>query len=131
MSRKYNLSFAELIDRLTIVIQKIVFSENDEMRKSFVEERNDIIHDLNLFINNDGVTVDGELISRFCYLQLVNATIWANEGAARGDGEEKNYELTHGLNSDRATIKKSIQQQINGRIDYKLNYGFGYWNMEL
>lgn len=129
-TRLYMPSFAELVDRLNIVIQKIVFAENEEMRQAFVKEREDIVHDIDLFLK-EGVAVDGQMISHICYLQLVNATIWANESGGRGDGESKNYELSHGLNSNRAHVKKAIQQKINGRIDHKLNYINGAWDLRL
>ena len=130
MQPRYKWSFAELCDRLSIVLQKIVYAENEEMRLSFVGEREDLIHDLNLYLK-EGVQVDGEMISRICYLQLVNATIWANETAGRGEGSAANYQFTHGLNANRATIKKSISQKANGRIDHKLNYISGAWDLRL
>lgn len=128
--RAYRWSFAELVDRLSIVVQKIVYAESEEMRNSFVQERNDIVHDLDLFLK-EGVAIDGEMISRICYLQLVNATIWANETAGRGEGSAANYEFTHGLNANRATIKKAISQKANGRVDHKLNYISGAWDLRL
>lgn len=128
--RKYQWSFAELIDRLSIVIQKVVHSEDVNMRAVFADERDDIIHDLNLYLQ-EGVKVDGEMISHICYLQLINATIWQNESAFRGDGDGANLKLTHGLNSDRATIKRHISERSKGRVDYKLNYNSGYWDMFL
>ena len=129
-NRKYTWSFAELVDRLSIVIQKIVYSETPEMANGFAKERDDIVHDLNLFLK-EGVKLDGEMIYKICALQLINATVWSNESAGRGDGDQKNYELTHSLNSDRASIKKSISEQAKGRIDFKLNYGKGTWDFKL
>lgn len=125
--KKYMPSFAELIDRLTIISQKEMFAETDEMRFEFIKERNDIIHDINIFIK-EGVQVSGEQVFASILLQLVNSHIWENEKAGRGEGETKNYELTHALNSDRAKIKKHIQTLIGGRIDHKLNYNInGAW----
>ena len=128
--RRYNWSFAELCDRISIVVQKIVYAENEEMRAAFVQERDDIIHDLNLFLN-EGVKVDGQMISHICYLQLINATVWANESAFREGGNGDNLPLTHGLNSNRATVKQAISKKANGRIDFKLNYNKGVWNLHL
>ena len=128
--RRYTYSFAELCDRLNIITMKIVFSENEEMRKAFVEERDNIVHDIDLFIK-EGVVIDGKMIAGICALQLVNTTIWNNESAGRGDGTEKNYELSHGLNSNRAEVKKLISQRANGKVDYKLNYGLGVWDLRL
>jgi len=130
MERLYNWSFAELIDRLSIVIQKIIHSTTDEMREMFVKERDEIIHDLDAFIS-EGVKVDGKTISHAMSLQIVNCAIWNGESAGRGDGKEKNYEMTHALNSNRAEVKKHISERANGRVDFKLNYGLGLWDLKL
>lgn len=126
MERKYLPSYAELIDRLSIVIQKEMFATEEEMRAAFVKERNDIIHDINVFIS-EGIRIDGEHIFSAMLLQLVNSHIWENESGIRGDGEKKNYELTHSLNYDRSLVKKHIQEMINGRVDFKLSYSKGAW----
>jgi hypothetical protein len=128
--RLYKWSFAELLDRVSIVQMKIVFSETEEMRQEFISERDAIVHDLNAFIK-EGVEVTGEILVAAMALQMVNHAIWTNESGSRGDGEAKNYELSHSLNSDRATIKKHISQKANGRIDHKLNYGMGTWDFAL
>lgn len=123
-------SFAELIDRLSIVIQKIIHAETEEMKVAFVQERDDIIHDIDLFIS-EGVKVDGKTISDSMTLQVVNCTIWNGESAGRGDGDAKNYEMTHALNSNRAEVKKHISERSKGRVDFKLNYGRGIWDLRL
>lgn len=125
--RKYAWSFAELVDRLSIVIQKIVYAENHQMAAIFVNERDEIIHDLNLFLQ-EGVVVDGDMIGKICALQLVNATIWQNESAFRGDGDGGNLKFTHLLNANRAGVKKAISEKANGRIDHKLNYTTQAWD---
>lgn len=128
--RKYQWSFAELLDRITIVSQKIAYSDSEEMRLAFVQERDDIIHDLDLFLS-EGVKVDGKTLSHLCYLQLVNATIWNNESAFREGGSGDNLPFTHGLNSNRAEIKKVISERVKGRVDHKLNYNKGIWDLRL
>lgn len=128
--RRYNWSFAELIDRISIVIQKIVYAESEEMRDEFVRERDDIIHDIDIYIK-EGVVIDGKLLSYVCTLQLINATIWANESGARGEGGAKNYEFTHALNFDRSQTKMAISKRIKGRIDFKLSYSVGVWDLRL
>ena len=128
--RKYNWSFAELCDRISIVVQKIVYAETEEMRATFVQERDDIVHDLNLYLS-EGVKVDGQMISHICYLQLINATVWANESAFREGGSGDNLPFTHGLNSNRAVVKQAISEKVKGRIDFKLNYNKGIWDLPL
>lgn len=130
MERRYNWSFSELIDRLSIVIQKVIHAETEEMKIAFVQEREDIVHDIDMFIS-EGVKVDGKAISDAMSLQIVNCAIWNGESAGRGDGGNKNYELTHALNSNRAEIKKHISERANGRVDFKLNYGNGIWDLRL
>jgi hypothetical protein len=129
-TRKYAWSFAELVDRLSIVIQKIAHSETEDMRELFAQERDLIIHDIDLYIS-EGVKMDGKMLSDAMSLQIVNCAIWNGESAGRGDGKEKNYELTHALNSNRAEVKKHISERANGRVDYKLNYGKSIWNLKL
>lgn len=135
MERIYYPSFAELIDRLSIVIQKEMFSSDDEMRKEFILERNLIINDINTFIS-EGVVFDGASIFAAMLLQLINSHIWENEKVERGqspdintDWKEKYLSLikSHKLNSDRANVKKKLQQLSGGRIDHKLNYNLGLW----
>jgi len=128
--RRYNWSFSELCDRISIVVQKIVYAENDQMRAEFVRERDDIIHDLDLYIK-EGVQVDGRMVSHICTLQLINATIWSNESAFREGGSGTDLTLTHSLNCDRANVKAAISKKANGRIDYKLNYNKGLWDLNL
>ena len=128
--RRYQWSFAELADRLGIVIQKIIYAETEEMRLAFIQERDDIVHDLDLFLK-EGVQVDGKMISNICALQLINATVWNNESAFREGGDGVDLKLTHSLNSDRASVKKAISERANGRVDFKLNYNKGIWNIHL
>lgn len=128
--RKYRWSFAELIDRSTIIWQKIIHAETDEMRSEFVKERDEIVHDLNLFIS-EGVKVTGEILVNALALQLVNREIWLNEAAGRGEDGKADYPYTHKLNSDRAKIKKNIQNKIGGRVDHKLNFIDGALDLRL
>lgn len=129
IERKYTHSFSELLDRLTVVNQKEIYANDDEVKRIFFEERKDILHDIDLYIK-EGVVVNAETIHAAMLLQLVNSHIWENEAGARGEGGKKNYELTHALNADRANIKKRIQSLNGGRMDFKLNYIPGIWNIK-
>lgn len=125
--RKYNLSWAELIDRATIVAQKVVFSTDH--KEEFEKELAAIIHDIDLMIM-EGVAVNGEAIKAIMFLMLVNSHIWENESALRGDGIGADLPKTHRLNADRAHIKKRLSELSNNRIDHKLNYNSGEWNIK-
>lgn len=142
MQRNYNYSFAELCDRLNIVIQKIAFSESEEMKKVFIEERDNIIHDIDQFLI-DGVEVTGQMISAICTLQFINNSIWNSEDDERvaegrtDSGKEMDWEAeykrlrrSHKINADRAYCKKRISQMANGKIDHKLNYISGQFNFD-
>jgi hypothetical protein len=114
--KKYMPSFAELVDRLTIVQQK----ENVNPNPEFAKEIKDILHDIDLDIKN-GVTLNADIIRAIVVLTLANQAIWINEDAARGGEGENNLILTHSLNGTRSTSKTKIQNIIGGRVDPKLN----------
>ena len=122
--RRYFPSYAELCDRLTIIVQKELYATDEKMKREFKKERQDIVHDITLF------GVDGDLVFANMLLMLCNSKMWDNESAARGDGNKSNFLLTHKLNATRANIKKRIQEMQGGRIDYKLNYLEGEWKIE-
>ncbi len=118
--RKYKWSFAELLDRLTIVQQKEIY--NVEHRDKFTQELNDILYDLGLEIEEDNIKITPNLLRDVIVLTLMNSWIWANEDNIRkGVAGENNLVLTHQLNDLRSAAKKRIQEEIGGRIDYKLN----------
>lgn len=140
MERRYTLSFAELCDRLNIVIQKIIFAENEEMKLSFVKERDDIIYDINSFIK-EGIVVTGEMLHAIMALKLINVCIWVNEDEQRKESLEvggnvdweykyKKLLQSHKWNADRAFAKKRIQELVGGRIDHKLNYISGAFDFK-
>lgn len=118
---KYMPSIAELIDRLSIAVMKYAHGAT-----AIQEEIDDIVSDL----NEHGQP--GELIKAITALALVNAFIWLNEDAARQAGEQDTSLLltTHKLNSDRAAAKARISSLLNQRIDPKLNYHKGHWNIK-
>lgn len=141
--RKYNWAFAELCDRLNIVIQKIIFETDEKQKKAFIQERADIVHDIDLFIK-EGVEVTGEIISAIMGLQIVNITIWENEDFLRKESQSNEdpekidwkarYERvvkSHKLNANRSRLKAFVQNKIGGRVDPKLNYISGYWDFAL
>lgn len=137
--RKYLPSFAELCDRLSILVMKIAYAEDKEMLLSFIEERDFITHDIDLFIN-EGVVTDGEMAYYLQGLQFINSKIWHNETEQRGETKEveidwkDKYEKlvqSHKWNADRAKLKRSIQEKIGGRIDHKLNYIEGSIDLKL
>ena len=116
---RYNLTIGELIDRLGIVILKIAHGAD------LIEEQNEIILD----INDHGL--NGKMIHAILALGMVNATIWANEDAARNEAEQNPSMLlkTHKLNLNRSEAKAAINNMSGQRIDPKLNYLPGIWKI--
>lgn len=120
---KYNLSFAERIDRLNIAQSKECYSGSDK----YYYEIRDIIHDIQVDLDN-GVVVTAEMIRAIVLLTQSNLAIWLNEqsirdGIGKMDDKETAQALTytHRLNGNRSSSKERIQNLIGGRTDPKLN----------
>ena len=119
MSRKYLPTLSELIDRLSIVQLKEVFIP--EHKTEYSEEISDICHDIDLLLAN-AEKLDAQTIRSIVVLSQMNLHIWHNESNYRkGIKEGNSLELTHGLNGIRNTAKNKIQNNCNGRKDYKVD----------
>lgn len=120
MERKYLPTLSELIDRLSIVQLKEVFIP--ENKKEYANEIQDIIHDIQLILNESDTKIDAETIRSIIVLSQMNLHIWHNESNVRkGIKDGNSLELTHGLNGIRNTAKNKIQEIIGGRKDYKID----------
>lgn len=144
MTRQYLPTFAELIDRLSIVQMKAIFiSENKEAYEKEIEL---IIHDIDEVLKEqtkyagDGVhcIVSGKMIRAMLVIMLTNRFIWENESKARAGGNEQDklLKLTHSINGVRNTAKNVIAQEMGERVDLKidalaaeLTEEFGNWNI--
>lgn len=118
--RRYVQTLSELIDRLSIVQLKEVFiSEHKEM---YAQEISDIVHDIQLILDEEEAVIDAETIRAIIVCSQMNLHIWHNESNyRRGIKDGNNLELTHGLNGIRNTSKNIIQEVIGGRKDYKVD----------
>lgn len=122
--RKYHLSFSELLDRLQLCQLK------ENHGGEYAHEIKDIMHDIQLLIDQGDVLVDSKMVRAIIALTQVNAFIWMNEDNARkGTSENNNLWFTHQLNSNRSQIKTRIEEMIGGRPDSKLNYMEGVWKI--
>jgi len=131
---KYGYSFAELLDRGTIVVMKIA---NATDPKAFEEELKDILHDIQIHLDEKPMTA--EQVKALIVLTQVNTFIWENESYIRdidNSTVDKEFLLnklleSHKANSLRGEAKKHIQIQRDSRIDPKLNYKKteGFWNI--
>ena len=75
---RYSYSFAELLDRATIVTMKIA---NASDPKAFEQELSDILNDIQIHLNEKPMTA--EQVKGLIVLTQVNFFIWGNEKAVR------------------------------------------------
>jgi len=131
MNRKYLPTISELVDRLSIVQLKEVFIP--EHKEEYAKEILDIVHDINLTLEEKNVKLNAETIRAIVVLSQMNLHIWHNESNYRkGIKDGNNLELTHGLNGIRNTAKNRIQEVAGGRKDYKVDClaaDFKKWNI--
>ena len=146
MDRKYLPTFAELIDRLSIVQMKQIYIP--ENAKEYEEEMVNIMHDIDEILFKLGYTpeIDGgndilfnaKCIRASLIIQLSNRVIWENESKARLGGKEQdsNLKFTHSVNGIRNVAKNIISREMGERIDLKidslasdLTKEFGNWNI--
>ena len=118
--RKYLPTLSELIDRLSITQLKEVFISDH--KEEYSEEIKEILHDIDLILQEKDVVVDAKFIRAIVVLSQMNLHIWHNESNYRkGIKDGNNLELTHGLNGIRNTAKNKIQDLTDGRKDYKID----------
>ena len=118
--RRYLHTLGDLIDRLSIVQLKEVFIP--EYKNEYAQEIEDIVHDIQLILNDAEEPVTAETIRAIVVVSQMNLHIWHNESNyRRGIRDGNNLELTHGLNGIRNTAKNVIQEVVGGRKDYKVD----------
>jgi hypothetical protein len=105
---------------LSIVQLKEVFIS--EHKDEYSQEIGDILHDIQLLLNQNDDKITSETIRAIVVLSQMNLHIWHNESNYRkGIRDGNNLELTHGLNGIRNTAKNKIQEIMGGRKDYKID----------
>ena len=98
--RKYLPSIGDLLDRLSIIQLKEVFIP--EHKKVYSDEIKEILHDIQLIIDQQDLVLNAEIIRAIVVLSQMNLHIWHNESNYRKGIKDNNYlELTHGLNGIR------------------------------
>jgi predicted oxidoreductase (fatty acid repression mutant protein) len=113
-------TLSELVDRLSIVQLKEVFIP--EHKEEYKQEIADIVHDIDLILQETPDRINAETIRAVVVLSQMNLHIWHNESNYRkGIKDGNNLELTHGLNGIRNTAKNRIQEINGGRKDYKID----------
>ena len=120
MERKYLPTLSELVDRLSISQLKEVFIADH--KDEYAQEINDIVHDIQILLDEQNGKVTAETIRAIVVLSQMNLHIWHNESNYRkGIKDGNDLELTHGLNGIRNTVKNKIQEVVGGRKDYKID----------
>ena len=120
MKRKYLPTLSELVDRLSIAQLKEVFIS--EHKEEYAKEIKDILHDINLELQEKDIILNADTIRAIIVLSQMNLHIWHNESNYRkGIKDGNNLELTHGLNGIRNTAKNIVQENVGGRKDYKID----------
>ena len=119
MNRKYLPTLAELVDRLSIAQLKEVFII--EHKNEYAQEIKDIVHDIDLILEDENVKLSGKDVRAIMVLSQMNLHIWHNETKYRQGTGNGNLGLTHGLNGIRNTAKNMIQENVGGRKDYKID----------
>lgn len=118
--RKYLPTLSELIDRLSITQLKEVFII--EYKAEYAAEIADIVHDIQLHLNESKEPITADTIRAIVVLSQMNLHIWHNESNVRSGKSGANaLVLTHGLNGIRNTAKNQIQEVMGGRKDYKID----------
>lgn len=118
--RKFLPTISELIDRLSIVQLKEVFIPEHKIEYS--KEISDIVHDIQLILNESGGIVDADMIRAIIVCSQMNLHIWHNEANVRSGKEgPSKLALTHGLNGIRNASKNKIQEKFGGRKDLKID----------
>ena len=119
MNRKYLPTLSELVDRLSIAQLKEVFIT--EHKDEYAQEIKDIVHDIDLILEDENVKLSGKDVRALVVLSQMNLHIWHNETQYRAGTGNGNLGLTHGLNGIRNTAKNMIQENVGGRKDYKID----------
>jgi hypothetical protein len=118
--RKFLPTISELLDRLSIVQLKEV--KIPEHKEEYAKEIAEIVHDIQLIINQNDVVINAEMLRAIIVCAQMNTHIWYNESNVRsGVVGPSMLALTHGLNGIRNVSKNKIQEVFGGRKDYKID----------
>jgi hypothetical protein len=113
--RKYLPTFADLVDRLSIVQLKAIFLDCD----IYNAERELIEHDIDLALLERDYKITAKDIRAIMIIMLANSTIWQNEAAVRAGAPDGDLRFTHSINGTRNIAKNKLMEKFGGRQDYK------------
>jgi hypothetical protein len=117
--RRYLPTFADLVDRMSIVQLKMIFIP--ENREAYKQELVDIQHDIDLLLN--GRSLSAKAVHAIMVVMLANRYIWENEARARLGSDEQNHLLraTHAINGVRNQAKNVLSREMGERVDLKVD----------
>ena len=117
--RKWLPTLNELVDRLSIHQVKEVFIP--ENKENDAKEIKDMMHDIDLILEEMDGKVTAETIRAIIVLAQMNTHIWYNETKVRNGDGDGDLHLTHGLNGLRNIAGNKIAECVGGRKDYKID----------
>jgi hypothetical protein len=135
-TRAYLPTFAELVDRLTIVQQKAIFIP--EKKADYTAEMGLIMQDIDAILTEKSHVLKAADIRAVAAVMLANHAIWNSESKARAGGsdQDKLLKFTHSINGVRNRAKNALAASIGERLDHKtdcfaaeLVEEFGNWNI--
>ena len=92
-----------------------------ENKENYSSEIQDIIHDIDMIIEDENIKFDGRTLRAIIVLAQMNTHIWYNESKVRKGDKDGNLHLTHGLNGIRNTAANIIADVNGERKDYKID----------
>jgi hypothetical protein len=118
-TRKYLPTFAELVDRMTIVQLKQIWIP--EHAAEYAAEIALIEHDLDLLLEERKITA--RHVRAIAVLMLTNRCIWESESKARqtGDAALEDLRFTHSINGVRNATKNVLSEDRGERKDWKID----------
>jgi hypothetical protein len=136
--RKYLPTFADLVDRLSIVMLKSVFIPQN--RKNYLAEIGLISHDIDIILDRHSEftsTVRSSDVRAIMAIMLSNRFIWENEARVRnGERDDTMLRVTHAVNGVRNTAKNVLSRHFDERLDLKVDClsadlppDMGNWNL--
>jgi len=113
--RQFHMTFAELVDQLTIdQIREVLLPE--EQAKSYASEIQRLEHDIDLLIREKGIELHAGFIRLVMMLAQVNLHVWYNKDKMMNDPE--NYmellRFAQDLNSLRNHVRNLIMEETGG-----------------
>ncbi|MFC1900277.1 hypothetical protein ACFLYN_01650 [Chloroflexota bacterium] len=111
-ARQFNVTFADLVDNLTIdQIKEVLLPE--EQAKTYASEIAQLEHDIDIILSEKEIKLTAEHLRMIILLAQVNLYVWYNKD--KMTGEPKNYmellRFAQDLNSLRNHVKNLILEE--------------------